>query len=54
MSPLQVFSLIVMSVFAVWAAFVLIRWTPERGVDNNWYESGLGRNGVGGGRGYTN
>jgi len=48
MSPFLIFSFAVMLVFAVWAAFVLVRWTPERGYDNTWYESGIGRRGHGG------
>ena len=48
MALILILSLIVVLPVAVWAVFVVVRWEPERGYDNNgWYESGIGRSGRG-------
>jgi len=49
MSLILILSLVVVLPVVVWAVFVLVRWEPERGYDNNgWYESGIGRSVRGG------
>lgn len=49
MSLIVILSFVVVVPVAVWAVFVVVRWEPERGYDNNnWYESGIGRSGRGG------
>lgn len=48
MSLIVILSFVVVVPVAVWAVFVVVRWEPERGYDNNgWYESGIGRSGRG-------
>ena len=49
MPLILILSLVVVLPVVVWAVFVLVRWEPERGYDNNgWFESGIGRSGRGG------